>query len=242
MPVTVIGSTRADDIVCDVDILQFYKRVSCLRFLMGLERTDEATLATVKKRGARANDHQVIQLLRAQGMICLCTFAVGFDVETDTDYARLLRHLLYHDPDQVMGVFNTPHLWTPFHALSAHRRILQTDLRLLDYKHQVLETPKVPAWRVFLWVKLIEATLQLRPKALWRVYLHPDADIRLAMRWYTKMRRRVWISEFRDALHFPARPGKTVAAFWGTEQLPEAALARPRRAFSPQDAADIAAE
>ena len=227
--VTIVGSTRADDIVRDADILHLYKQAGCIRFLMGLEGTDEATLATVKKGGSRAKDRQAIQLLRQHGMIGLCTFAVGFEEETDRDYWTLLRHLLAYDPDQVMSVFATPHRWTPFHTQSAHRRVIQTDLRLWDYKHQVLETPRVPAWRVFLWVKLIEAVLQLRPKALWRVWLHPDRDIAHAMRWYTRMGRRVWLHELRDAWRFPARPGQTVAQFWGADQLPENALALPVR-------------
>ena len=227
--VTIVGSTRADDIVRDADLLPLYKQAGCLRFLMGLEGTDEATLQTVKKGGTRAKDQQAIQLLRQNGMIGLCTFAVGFEEETDADYFRLLRHLLAYDPDQVMSVYATPHRWTPFHRQSAHRRVIQTDLRLWDYKHQVLETRHVPAWRVFLWVKLIEATLQLRPRALYRTYLHPDADIRHAMHWYTRMGRRVWLSEFRDALRHRTKPGPTVASLWGSDQLPENAHA-PRNA------------
>ena len=227
--VTIVGSTRADDIVRDADILHLYKKAGCIRFLMGLEGTDEATLQTVRKGGTRAKDQQAITLLRQHGMIGLCTFAVGFEEETDADYFRLLRHLLRYDPDQVMSVYATPHRWTPFHGQSAHRRVTQTDLRLWDYKHQVLETPRVPAWRVFLWVKLIEATLQLRPRALWRIYAQPDPDLRHAMRWYTKMGRGVWLREIRDFFRHPARPGKTVAEFWGADQLPEQALA-PRTA------------
>ena len=226
--VLIVGSTRADDIVRDADLLPLYKQAGCLRFLLGLEGTDEATLQTVQKGGSRAKDRQAIALLRQNGMIGLCTFAVGFEEETDADYLRLLRHLLAYDPDQVMSVYATPHRWTPFHGHSAHRRVIQTDLRLWDYKHQVLETPKVPAWRVFLWVKLIEAALQLRPRALWRIWRHPDAEIRHAMRWYTAMGRGVWLREVRDALRFRARRGQTVAEFWGKDQLPEAAL-QPRR-------------
>jgi anaerobic magnesium-protoporphyrin IX monomethyl ester cyclase len=229
VPVLIVGSTRADDIVRDADILHLYKKAGCIRFLMGLEGTDEATLATVKKGGTRAKDQQAITLLRQHGMIGLCTFAVGFEEETDADYARLLRHLLRYDPDQVMSVYATPHGWTPFHGQSAHRRVIQTDLRLWDYKHQVLETPKVPAWRVFLWVKLIEATLQLRPKALARVYLHPDPDIRHAMRWYTRMGKGVWLMEWRDWLLRRAKPGQTVAEFWGAAQLVENSMVRPAR-------------
>lgn len=226
VPVLIIGSTRADDIVRDADLLPLYKKAGCLRFLLGLEGTDDATLQTVRKGGTRAKDQQAIQLLRANGMIGLCTFAVGFEEETDADYWRLLQHLLSYDPDQVMSVFATPHKWTPFHGQSAHRRVIQTDLRFWDYKHQVLETPRVPAWRVFLWVKLIEATLQLRPKAIWRAYLQPDAELRHAQRWYTRMGRGVWLREIRDAVLFRARRGPTVAEFWGETQLPEAALDR----------------
>jgi anaerobic magnesium-protoporphyrin IX monomethyl ester cyclase len=227
--VTIIGSTRADDIVRDADILHLYKKAGCLRFLMGLEGTDEATLQTVRKGGTRSKDRQAISLLRDNGMIGLCTFAVGFEEETDADYLRMLRHLLSYDPDQVMSVYATPHRWTPFFGQSAHRRVIRTDLRLWDYKHQVLETPRVPAWRVFLWVKLIEAVLQLRPRALWRAFLQPDRDLRHAQRWYTRMGRGVWISEFRDALRHRANPGPTVQDFWGGAQLPEEALS-PRRA------------
>jgi anaerobic magnesium-protoporphyrin IX monomethyl ester cyclase len=226
VPVLIIGSTRADDIVRDADLLPLYKRAGCLRFLLGLEGTDEATLQTVRKGGTRAKDQQAIQLLRKHGMIGLCTFAIGFEEETDADYWRLLRHLLAYDPDQVMSVYATPHRWTPFHGQSAHRRVIQPDLRFWDYKHQVLETPRVPAWRVFLWVKLIEAVLQLRPKALWRAWFQPDPVLRHAQRWYTRMGRGVWRQEFRDWLLHRVRPGPTVAQFWGGEQLPEAALAR----------------
>lgn len=226
--VLIVGSTRADDIVRDADILPLYRQAGCIRFLMGLEGTDEATLATVKKGGTRAKDRQAIDLLRANGMIGLCTFAVGFEEETDADYWRLMRHLLAYDPDQVMSVYATPHRWTPFHGQSAHRRVIRTDLRLWDYKHQVLETPKVAAWRVFLWVKLIEAVLQLRPRALWRIWRQPDPDLRHAMRWYTAMGRGVWLHEWRDALRFRTRRGPTVAAFWGAAQLPENAMDRRR--------------
>ena len=237
VPVLIIGSTRADDIVRDADILHLYKRAGCLRFLLGLEGTDEATLQTVRKGGTRAKDRQAIQLLRQHGMIGLCTFAVGFEEETDADYWRMLRHLLAYDPDQVMSVFATPHRWTPFHGQSAHRRVIRTDLRFWDYKHQVLETPRVPAWRVFLWVKLIEACLQLRPRALWRALMQPDPVLRHAQRWYSRMGARVWLREFRDAILHPARRGPTVGEFWGQDQLPEQALSR-----SPSPAARVAAQ
>lgn len=133
-----------------------------------------------------------------------------------------------------MSVFATPHRWTPFFAQSAHRRVLTTDLRLWDYKHQVLETPRVPAWRVFLWVKLIEAALQLqlqlRPRVLWRIRGLKDAELRHAQAWYTSMGRGVWLAEWRDFLTRRARPGPKVAEVLGAEALPEMALSAARQA------------
>lgn len=226
--VTIIGSTRADDIVRDADILPLYSQAGCLRFLMGLEGTDDATLSTVQKGGSRAKDREAIRLLRQNGMIGLCTFAMGFEDETDADYWRMLRHLLRYDPDQVMSVYATPHRWTPFFGASAQRTVIEQDLRRWDYKHQVLATPHVPEWRVFLWVKLIELVLQLRPRALWRNWLHPDPEIRHAMRWYTRMGRRVVLREIGDFLKRKRQKTQPSVADWwgGKEQLPEQAMAR----------------
>ncbi len=224
VPVTIIGSTRADDIVRDADILHLYKQAGCLRFLMGLEGTDEATLTTLKKGGTRPKDREAIRLLRQHGMIGLCTFAVGFAEETDSDYWRLLRHLLAYDPDQVMSIYATPHRWTPFFDTVRDRPVIEGDLRRWDYKHQVMQVAGVTAWRVFLWVKAIEMVVQLRPKALWRTFLHPDPGIRHAMRWYTRMGRRVIWHEVRDLLRRRPAAGQTVAAFTGGDSLPEQAL------------------
>ena len=230
VPVIIIGSTRADDIVRDAELLPLYKKAGCLRFLLGLEGTDEATLTTLKKGGTRPKDQEAIKLLRANNMIGLCTFAVGFDEETDADYWRLMKHLLRYDPDQVMSIYATPHRWTPFFQSAKKRRVIDQDLRNWDYKHQVMETTRVPSWRVFMWVKLIEAVLQLRPRALYRCFLHPDSEIRHAMKWYSRMGRRVVLRECWEFLTHWRRPGPTVASYLGSqEQLPENALARTSR-------------
>lgn len=62
----------------------------------------------------------------------------------------------------------TPHRWTPFFRIAADRPVVQADRTKWDYKHQVLGMRRMPPWRLFLWVKLIEAVAQLRPHALLR--------------------------------------------------------------------------
>ncbi|MCC7074209.1 MAG: hypothetical protein IT383_23060 [Deltaproteobacteria bacterium] len=54
--IEIVGSTRAGDIVRDADILHLYRKAGVVRFLMGTESTDEATLDRVKKGSTAAVD------------------------------------------------------------------------------------------------------------------------------------------------------------------------------------------
>jgi anaerobic magnesium-protoporphyrin IX monomethyl ester cyclase len=143
----------------------------------------------------------------------MAAFVTGFRDETDRDFWRTLRQILAYDPDQIQSLFSTPHRWTAYARAAAHRRVIQTDLSRWDYKHQVLATGRMPPWRVILWVKLIEAVVQLRPRSLWRLLAHPDPALRAAMRWYYHIGRQVWPYElwhfvFRDrrTAHGPRLP------------------------------------
>ena len=214
-----VGSTRADDIVRDADILHLYKKAGWQRFLLGMESTDEKTLELIRKGGATTIDREAIRLLRQHGILSMATWVVGFEEETDSDHWRGLRQLLSYDPDQIQMLYVTPLRWTPYFRLAAQRRVIQPDRRRWDYKHQVLATRYMPPWRALLWFKFTEMVLQCRPKAIWRVLFQRDAGLRHAMRWYTKMGRRVWPHEIlgflRDRL---LRDGPTVGEFWGAPQ------------------------
>jgi anaerobic magnesium-protoporphyrin IX monomethyl ester cyclase len=192
---TLVGSTRADDIVRDADLLPLYKKAGVARFLLGMESTDEATLQKIRKDSRESTDREAIRLLRQNGILSMAAYVSGFEDETDADYFRTLTRIISYDPDQIQAVFATPHRWTPMFQQEKHRRVVQTDLRLWDYKHQVLQTRHMPPWRVLLWTKLIEAAVQLRPKSLWRVLAHSDPKLRAAMRWYYRIGRRVWPHE-----------------------------------------------
>lgn len=225
---TLVGSTRAGDIVRDADILHLYRRAGVVRFLLGIESYDAATLGAIRKDASPREDQEAIRLLRRHGIISMATYVVGFEEESDRDYWRSLRHLLHYDPDQIQLLYATPHRWTGYFASAAHREVVQTDTRLWDYKHQVLATRRVPPWRVLLWVKSIEVAMQLRPRALARTFLSRDPEFRHGMRWYVQMGRRVW---FREVLEFllgkaPRATGISLAQFWGRSRQVEAAAVR----------------
>lgn len=226
VPLTLVASTRADDIVRDADILHLYKKAGVARFLLGIESYDEQTLRSIRKGGTTAKDRDAIRLLRRHGIISLATYVVGFEEEEDRDYRRSLRQLLSYDPDQVQLIYVTPHRWTPYFQAAAERRVIQPDLGKWDYKHQVLATRYMKPWRVLLWVKFMEVVMQFRPRALWRVLAHPDRPLRAAMRWYYHIGWRVWPYEIRSFLcrdHCRGE-GPTLAEFWRWPQGEEPSM------------------
>jgi len=226
-----VGSTRASDIVRDADILHLYRKAGVIRFLLGIETYDETTQKNIRKGATAKDDQEAIRLLRQHGIISMATYVVGFEEETDLDYWRSLRHLMRYDPDQIQLLYAVPHRWTPYYETVAHRKVIQTDARLWDYKHQVLATTRVPPWRVFLWFKTIEVIMQLRPKALMRTLLSGDADFLHGMRWYVKVGRRVWFHEIFDFFRTKRlRNGPTLREFLGASlHQNEYALSRKRQ-------------
>lgn len=228
VPLILVGSTRASDLVRDADILHLYKRAGVARFLLGIESTDEATLHHIGKGSTRAVDREAIRLLRRHHIIAMAAFVAGFAQETDQDYWRALRQILAYDPDQIQALYATPHRWTEFARRQANHRVIQTDLSRWDYKHQVLESTQVPNWRVLLWMKIIEVVCQIRPKSLFRLLAHPDPDFRAAMRWYYQIGRRVWFYELGQWLFHDHRTahGPTLAEFLN---LPRATPANPKQ-------------
>ena len=223
VPVAIVGSTRADDIVRDADLLPLYRKAGVIRWLMGTENTDEETLRLVKKGGATTKDREAIRLLRAHGMVSLATWVAGFQDETLGSLWRQFRNLRAADPDQIQALYVTPHRWTPFYREAAERRVLVADRTRWDYKHQVLAT-RLPAPVLFLAVKLIEVAMQTRPKALYRTFLERDPERRHAMRWYARIGRRVWFREVFEFLRDGRRlaQGPTLAALHGAPQDGEA--------------------
>lgn len=190
-----VGSIRADNIVRDADILHLYKQAGFERFLLGIENYDETILEKIKKAGTVSKDKEAIQLLRKHNILSMATYVVGFGEEKTKDFYNSLKQLLTYDPDQVQLLYVTPHRWTPYYEEIKHKKIIQLDQRKWDYKHQVMSTQYLKPWIVILYVKLIEIMMQTRPSALKRLLFHHDPRLRDAMRWYTRIGRRVWFHE-----------------------------------------------
>jgi anaerobic magnesium-protoporphyrin IX monomethyl ester cyclase len=239
---TSVGSTRADDIVRDADILHLYKRAGLERFLMGMENSDEATLRLIRKGGATAKDREAIRLLRQHDIPSMATWIVGFEEETERDLLCGLSQLLSYDPDQIQALYVTPHRRTPYFWIASDRRVMQIDQRRWDYKHQVLATRYMAPWRLIFWVKLIELVLQSRSRALWRLVAQRDPKIRHAIRWYYRMGRRVWFHEIWNFIYRDRRKkdDPTLTQFWGEPQDAEEESMIAKTREGPADRCDRA--
>jgi anaerobic magnesium-protoporphyrin IX monomethyl ester cyclase len=190
-----VGSIRADNIVRDADFLHLYKQAGFERFLLGIENYDEVVLEKIKKAGTISKDKEAILLLRKHGILSMATYVVGFGEEKTIDFYHSLKQLLSYDPDQVQLLYVTPHKWTPYFEDVKNKEIILTDQRKWDYKHQVIATQFLKPWVVIIYVKLIELIMQTRPSAVMRLLFHKEARLRSAMRWYTRIGRRVWFWE-----------------------------------------------
>ena len=195
LKIILVGSIRADNIVRDANFLHLYKKAGFERFLLGIENYDETVLEKIKKTGTVSNDKKAIQLLRKHNILSMATYVVGFEEEKSKDFYNSLKQLLFYDPDQIQLLYVTPHKWTPYFEEVKEKEIILADQRKWDYKHQVIKMQYLKSWQVILYVKLIEVIMQARPSALKRLLFHKEARLRSAMRWYTKIGRRVWFWE-----------------------------------------------
>ena len=216
LPVILVGSIRADNIVRDAQYLHLYKKAGFERFLLGIENYDEAVLDKIKKTSSIRKDKEAIQLLRKHNILSMATYVVGFGEERTRDFYYSLKHLIEYDPDQIQLLYVTPHKWTPYFEEVRDKNIIQLDQTKWDYKHQIMEMIHLRPWKVILYMKLIELILQTRPKAILRWLFHKDKRLRKAMSWYNNIGRRVWFYElfqffFRDNM---TRKPIPINEFW----------------------------
>jgi len=223
LPLILVGSIRADNIVRDADVLHLYKQAGFERFLLGIENYNEAVLKQIKKAGTISKDRQAIQLLRKYNILSMATYVVGFGEERIKDFWHSLKQLWSYDPDQIQLVYVTPHRWTPYFEEIKHKEIILTDQRKWDYKHQVIAIKNMHPALVIWCVKLLELFVQMRPQSVKRLLFHREARLRSAMRWYTNIGRRVWFWELYQ-FFFVTKLTKekiTLEKFWNAQQINE---------------------
>jgi anaerobic magnesium-protoporphyrin IX monomethyl ester cyclase len=205
VPVKLFATIRATDIVRDADLLDLARRAGLVCVLMGIETTDAQTLAAIRKGSTTAEDREAVRLLRRHGILSMLGHIVGFAEERRADYRQATRQIALYDPDLLNAMYVTPHRWSDWGAEHGDRLVVQPDPVKWDYRHQLLGSRHLRPWQVFALVKWMELRIHLRPRALWRILRHPDADLRRYLRWCFVFSARVWLYEVAEFLRRPTR-------------------------------------
>ncbi|MFK3781424.1 B12-binding domain-containing radical SAM protein [Agrobacterium sp. NPDC089420] len=203
VPVRLFATIRATDIVRDADLLALMRRAGMACILMGIETTDPSTLAAIRKGSTTREDQQAVRLLRQHGILSMLGHIVGFEEERPRDYMRAIRQIAVYDPDLVNAMYVTPHRWSDWAAENHHRKVIQRNPSSWDYRHQLLSSRYLSSRSVFWLVKLMELVVHARPRVIFRLFAHPDKEVRDDLRWCFRNSFRVWCAEVAEFLQSP---------------------------------------
>lgn len=185
----------AADVVRDADLLPLYKRAGVDNIIMGIESLDDATVTRVRKNNPLEVSREAVALLRRHGIVSLVNVIYGLETESAPTVARTFRGVFDLDPDILNAVYITPHFWTPAGREVRADQIIQADQALWTYRNQIVQTPHLSPWKLFLTVKLTEAFFHLRPRALLRMIFGHDRRFRQILRAYLVVGFRVVFAE-----------------------------------------------
>jgi len=202
VPVALTAAIRASDICRDAELLPLYKKAGFCAVLIGIETTDAKIIERVGKDSNETVDCEAIRLLRKNGIIAIATHVAGLGDEGWISRWRAFRGLVRYDPDLVNVMYATPHDWTRFGGETAHIDIVEPDMSRWDFRHQVLATSRLKPWHLFSAIKATELALHIRPRVLWRMAFHPEAEMRRQLRWCFWNAAKVWRAEIVDFKYF----------------------------------------
>lgn len=164
----------AADVVRDADIIHLYKAAGIDYIVMGVESLKDDIIVNIRKNNPFETSKEVVRLLRQNNIISLTNIIYGLEEESWKTIREKFKGLLELDSDILNAMYLTPHFWTSQGKSVKPSDIIQSDLNKWSYRNQVIATPKLKPFELFLGVKLTEALFHLRPKALKRLFFGTD--------------------------------------------------------------------
>lgn len=190
----------AADVARDADLMPLYKRAGVDNVVMGVEALEDAVVANIHKNNPLAVSERAVRALRDNGIVSLINVIYGLVDESPATLWRTFQRLLALDPDVVNTVYVTPHFWTPMGKQTRAEDIIQPDQGLWTYRNQIIHTPRLRPWQLFLGVKLTEGIFHLRPRALSRLLFSREPRFRQILRSYLSVGVRVVLAEVAEFL------------------------------------------
>ena len=172
----------AADVVRDADILHLYKAAGVDYMVMGVEALKDEVIINIRKNNPFAVSKEAVRLLRKHNILSLTNIIYGLEVESWKTIHEKFQNLLELDSDILNACYLMPHFWTAQGKSVKPYDVIQSDLDKWSYRNQVVATPYLKPFELFLGVKLTEAFYHLRPKALRRIFFSKDARYRKIVR------------------------------------------------------------
>ena len=177
----------AADVVRDADLIPLYKRAGVDYIVMGIETLKDDVVTNIRKNNPFEISKAAVRHLRENHVISLTNIIYGLEEESWKTILEKFKGLVELDSDILNAMYLTPHFWTAQGRSTDPYQVIQTDLDKWSYRNQVLATPSLKPFELFLGVKLTEILFHLRPKALRRLLLGKDKH-------YLKiMRASMWV-------------------------------------------------
>src|SRR5215510_7708027 len=172
----------AADVVRDADIIHLYKAAGVDYMVMGVESLKDSVIADIRKNNPFEISKEAVRLLRQNNILSLTNIIYGLEEESWKTIREKFVNLLEMDSDILNACYIMPHFWTSQGRGVKPSDIIQSDLDKWSYRNQVVATPYLKPFELFLGVKLTEALFHLRPKALGRILFSHDKRYRKIIR------------------------------------------------------------
>ncbi len=176
----------AADVVRDADIIPLYKAAGIDYMVMGVESLKDEVIVNIRKNNPFAISKEAVRLLRQNNIISLTNIIYGLEQESWKTIREKFTNLLELDSDILNSCYIMPHFWTSQGKTVKPSDVIQSDLDKWSYRNQIIATPHLRPFELFLGVKLTEALFHLRPKALRRIFFSEDK------RYLKIMRSSMW--------------------------------------------------
>ena len=172
----------AADVVRDAEIIHLYKAAGVDYMVMGVESLKDEVIVNIRKNNPFAVSKEAVRLLRENNILSLTNIIYGLEDESWSTIREKFKNLLEMDSDILNACYIMPHFWTSQGKTVKPSDVIQSDLNKWSYRNQIVATPYLKPFELFLGVKLTEALFHLRPKALKRIFFSKDKRYRQIMR------------------------------------------------------------
>ncbi len=176
----------AADVVRDADLIPLYETAGIDYVVMGVESLKDQVIVNIRKNNPFEISKKAVRLLRQNNILSLTNIIYGLEDESWKTIHEKFKNLLELDSDILNACYLMPHFWTMQGKTIKPNDVIQSDLNKWSYRNQIIATPYLKPFELFLGVKLTEALFHLRPKALKRIFFGKDK------RYLKIMRSSMW--------------------------------------------------